>query len=307
MSAGPVLVAVRRALAPAKLNLHLLVLGRRADGYHELESVFELIDLFDELDFTRRDDGLIERNTTQSYAVAEQDLAIRAARALQAASGTGFGVTIGLSKRIPVGGGLGGGSSDCATTLIVLNRLWQLNWPRAKLADIALSLGADVPFFLFGRCAYARGIGEKLRPVAASALNFVIAVPRAAVSTARVFAAPELTRDSKPLKISGSSRRPSASDYLIRGRNDLEPVVLASEPEVFNAYQALVQQLTRLAGRGNVVRMTGSGGCVFAAVADCALAHRLAAQVKLQLGGRLSDVLIARSLPSHPLLRWAER
>src|SRR5262249_37650575 len=209
--------------APAKLNLFLHVVGRRSDGYHLLQTAFRLIDLCDWLRFTPRSDGEIRLARPLAGVAEEDNLVVRAARMLRSL-GDGAGVDIDLEKHIPVGGGLGGGSSDCATTLAALNRLWGLRLSREKLAEIGLALGADVPFFLFGRNAFGEGVGERLVALDRPQAWYLVLVPPVAVSTGAVFAAPELTRNSKTIKISGFSAG--------FGRNDLEPVVRQRHPEV---------------------------------------------------------------------------
>lgn len=297
--------AIRDASAPAKLNLFLHVLGRRSDGYHELETVFVPIDLADTLHLVRRSDASIERIGHLPGVAVDDDLSVRAAKLLQRASGSRFGATIEIDKRIPMGAGLGGGSSDAATVLLALNRLWELNWPQPQLADLALQLGADVPFFVFGKPAYARGIGEKLEPLPQAAQDWlpscaVLVAPAAHVSTAHVFSAPELTRDTKPIKISGLSR----SQPGLPGRNDLEPVVLAQSPAVAQAKQALIDSMQQAGHSARAVRMTGSGACVFGALADVESAEVVAAGVRQ---ARVGEVMVVRVLPAHPLHRWAFR
>ncbi|MFO1197809.1 MAG: 4-(cytidine 5'-diphospho)-2-C-methyl-D-erythritol kinase [Burkholderiaceae bacterium] len=289
---------LRHCPAPAKLNLFLHVTGRRPDGYHLLETVFELIDLSDSLGFTRLEDGRIERAGTVGGVPADADLTVRAARLLAERSGCRLGVRIEIDKRIPMGGGLGGGSSDAATTLLALNRLWDLNWPRRRLARLALTLGADVPVFVFGRAAYATGIGERLRPLALPARAYVLVAPRVAVPTAGVFAAPELTRDTKPLKISGLSR----GEQVFRGRNDLQRVVVSRQPKVAEALEALRQAAREAGLNAGAARMTGSGACVFLPLHGESDAHR----VRDRLAGRIdADVSVCRSLATHPLRDWA--
>ena len=299
------LEAVRHAPAPAKLNLLLHVLGRRPDGYHELETVFVPIDLADTLHLWRRPDARIERAGDLAGVPPESDLALRAARLLQQACGTRDGATIAIDKRIPMGAGLGGGSSDAATVLMALNRLWRLDWPRERLAELALELGADVPFFLLGQPAYARGVGERLAPLDAAAHPWlpclaVLVAPPAHVATAAVFGAPNLTRDTEPLTMPGLSRGWSG----LPGRNDLEPVVLAQSPEVARARQALDQAMQQAGLSVASVRMTGSGACVFAALAD---AHRAQAVAENVRQAQVGTVTVVRVLPVHPLRRWALR
>jgi len=289
---------LRHCPAPAKLNLFLHVTGRRADGYHLLETVFELIDLADTLHLRRRDDGRIVLRTPIPGVDPEADLTVRAARLLAQACGCRLGVEISVDKRIPMGGGLGGGSSDAATTLLALNRLWDLHLTPRALAALALRLGADVPAFVFGRTAYATGIGERLRPLALPPRWYVVVAPRVSVPTAGVFSAPELTRDTKPLKIHGLSR----GRQVFRGRNDLQSVVLARQPLVAAALDALRQAAGDAGCEGGLARMTGSGACVFLPLDDEVVAHG----VQQRLSGRIAaDVVVARSLSRHPLRDWA--
>jgi 4-diphosphocytidyl-2-C-methyl-D-erythritol kinase len=248
--------------APAKLNLFLHVIGRRADGYHDLQSLMVPIALADTLDFESRDDGAITRSGDLIGPI-EQDLCLRAAKLLQQASGTSLGVDIAVEKRIPAGSGMGGGSSDAATTLLALNRLWRLDWTRRQLAALALRLGADVPFFLGNGPALVEGIGERLTPLPSPAAWFAVIHPQVSVSTAEIFSAAELTRSTKALTISDFSAlremaagaRP-AGQTLLFGANDLEPVVRRRFPIV----DAAIRHLARFAA----ARMTGSGAAVFA-------------------------------------------
>ena len=182
--------------APAKLNFFLHVVGRRADGYHLLQSLFVLIDWCDTLHFERRDDAVLARRDLGS-ALPADDLCLRAASALQRLSGTSLGVDISIDKKVPAGAGMGGGSSDAASTLLALNRLWSLNWPRAKLADIALGLGADVPFFVGGHNAFVEGIGERLTPVAIPSQWLAIVKPPQSIETRAIFSSPLLVRDTE--------------------------------------------------------------------------------------------------------------
>jgi 4-diphosphocytidyl-2-C-methyl-D-erythritol kinase len=239
--------------APAKLNLFLHILGRRPDGYHELQSCFQFVDLQDEISIRVREDGAIRRMLDIPGVTPEADLCVRAARALQAASGCRLGAEIGLLKRIPIGGGLGGGSSDAATCLVALNRLWGVHWPKEKLAAIGLKLGADVPVFVYGRVAWAEGVGERLTPLyppdAPAETNYLILKPNVSVPTAAVFQDPELTRNSAPITIHG---------FLASGgRNDCLGVVRRRYPEV-------AQALDWLSAYGSA-RLTGTGACVFLA------------------------------------------
>jgi 4-diphosphocytidyl-2-C-methyl-D-erythritol kinase len=270
----------RRWPAPAKLNLMLHVVGRRADGYHLLQTVLRLIDLGDTLAFAPRTDGAIRLATPLPGVAEEEDLAVRAARLLQAETGCRQGATIAIEKLIPLGGGLGGGSSDAATTLIALNELWGAGLGRAGLARIGLALGADVPFFLFGRNALGEGIGEVLTALDLPPSWYVVVSPQVAVSTREIFAAAELTRDTKPLKITAF--------FAGAGRNDLEPVVRARFPEVARA-------IDWLASHGEA-RMSGSGSSVFAAFEHEDEARAVAAKVPGEW-----RAWAVRGLDRHPL------
>lgn len=262
--------------APAKLNLFLHVTGRRADGYHELQTVFRFIDLCDTLDFDLRRDGkLVREGQGMEGLLADHDLVLRAAKTLQQATGTSLGAQIRYTKRIPAGAGLGGGSSDAASTLIALNRLWNTGLSREELMRLALPLGADVPVFIFGRPAFAEGIGDVLTEVSLPPRHYLVLRPKGAISTAQVFSSPDLTRNTKSVIISvfadwqtGQAQeklhisREAPNGVSLRkgnalfGRNDLEPVVLAEHEPIRQMAQAL-----RLAGFH--VRMTGSGNCFF--------------------------------------------
>jgi 4-diphosphocytidyl-2-C-methyl-D-erythritol kinase len=271
--------------APAKLNLFLHVTGRRADGYHALETLFVALDFGDTITLALRDDGSISRRGNEFGVAAEHDLAVRAASALQRASGCPSGVDITVVKRIPVGGGLGGGSSDAASVLLALNRLWDLRMSREELAAIGLELGADVPFFLCAEPALARGIGERLTPVSLPVLWVAVLVPACAVSTAAIFTARELTRDSASAKINVFSE-----GY---GRNDLQPVAVARHPDIAKALAALSAHSSR-------ARMTGSGSCVFAPFATEAPARAAIAARPQTMQG-----FVARTLARHPLAALA--
>ncbi|MCL4774885.1 MAG: 4-(cytidine 5'-diphospho)-2-C-methyl-D-erythritol kinase [Burkholderiaceae bacterium] len=290
--------SLRNLPAPAKLNLFLHVTGRRADGYHLLETVFELVDLCDRVHLARRDDAAIVRHNLLPGVPAEADLAVRAARLLAAETGCRLGVEITIEKRIPIGGGLGGGSSDAATVLLGLNRLWALGLDRRRLMALGLRLGADVPAFVFGRRAFATGVGERLRALPAQPGWFVIVAPPVAVPTASVFASPELTRDSKPLRISGLSRWRS----VYRGKNDLEPVVRAAWPRVTEALAALRLAADSAGADGRLARMTGSGACVFCPVPDEPAAAAIRKRLARQAVGTAYSV---RSLRRHPLRNWS--
>ncbi len=239
--------------APAKLNLFLHVTGRRADGYHLLQSVFQLIDKGDVLHFAVRDDNVIQRSTELDGVPAESDLVVRAARLLQAEAkkqGKVVGAEIAVEKNLPMGGGLGGGSSDAATTLIALNHLWQTGLARAELMAIGLQLGADIPFFIFGQNAFAEGIGEALVAVETPKHWFIVIEPGVSVPTQQIFSATELTRDTKPVKISDFS---GALESF--GKNDLQVVAANLFPPIAEAIKWLQQY--------GDARMTGSGACVF--------------------------------------------
>jgi 4-diphosphocytidyl-2-C-methyl-D-erythritol kinase len=271
--------------APAKLNLFLHILGRRPDGYHELQTCFQFVDLCDEITIKVRTDGLIRRAVEISGLPAEADLCIRAAKALQAASGSALGADISLAKRIPVGGGLGGGSSDAATCLIALNQLWGIHWSPEKLAAIGLKLGADVPVFVHGRVAWAEGVGERLTPLhppqAPTEANYLILKPNVFVSTAAVFQDPELTRNSAPITIHG---------FLASGgRNDCLGVVRRRYPEVAHA-------LDWLSVYGSA-RLTGTGACVFLACENEDLAKEIMRKVPPEF-----ECFLARGLNDSPLL-----
>jgi 4-diphosphocytidyl-2-C-methyl-D-erythritol kinase len=276
--------------APAKLNLFLHVLGRRADGYHELQSVFVPIDLADTLDFELRDDGAIERSGDLT-GDPQRDLALRAARLLQTESETSLGVSISVEKRIPPGSGMGGGSSDAATTLIALNRLWRLGWPRAKLAVLGQRLGADVPFFLGPGPAFVEGIGERVTPLDFEPAWFAVVKPQVSVATVEIFADPGLTRNTKATIISAFSAGQRQFPRALFGANDLEGVVRRRIPEVDAAVALL--------SRHGPARMTGSGSAVFVAVA----AEERARSAISQLPGGWTGWAV-RSLKQHPLAEW---
>jgi 4-diphosphocytidyl-2-C-methyl-D-erythritol kinase len=270
--------------APAKLNLFLHVVGRRPDGYHLLQTVFRLIDLEDTLRFAPRDDGAVRLATPLPGVDEAADLTVRAARLLQAETGTTRGVTIAVDKRIPMGGGLGGGSSDAATTLLALNALWGLGVPRERLAALGLRLGADVPFFLFGRNAFAEGVGEVLAPLDLPPAWYLVITPQVSVPTQEIFSDPGLTRNTKPVKI--------AVFFAGDGpgfRNDLEPVAVRKYPAVGRALEWL-----RSAGAAG--RMSGSGASVFAAFSDEAAARRAAEGVPEGM-----RAFVAKGLDAHPL------
>jgi 4-diphosphocytidyl-2-C-methyl-D-erythritol kinase len=277
--------------APAKLNLFLHVVGRRDDGYHLLQSVFTLIDRFDSVRLQVRGDGEIRRVSDLPGVPPAQDLAVRAALLLKEASGTSQGADIEVVKRIPMGGGLGGGSSDAATVLLALDRLWGTGFGPDVLAELGAGLGADIPFFLHGSAAWVEGIGEKVAPLELPRRWYLVLTPPTVVPTAAVFAAPELTRNTEPLKMEDfSARSPGlrrfGSDEGFR--NDLEPVVAARFPAV----REHLEWLRRHAD----ARMTGSGSCVFAGFDS-----REAAQQVLDLLPAPMQGFVAQGISQHPL------
>nr|WP_217159135.1 4-(cytidine 5'-diphospho)-2-C-methyl-D-erythritol kinase [Thiorhodospira sibirica] len=250
--------------APAKLNLFLHITGRRADGYHLLQSVFQFLDYGDTLDFALRDDGQVLRAQALADVPPQQDLTVRAALALKHATAYPGGVEISVHKRLPMGGGLGGGSSDAATTLRVLNRLWGLDLTLDELAALGLSLGADVPVFVHGIAAWAEGVGEHLQVVDIAEPVYLVVNPGVSVATGIIFNDPQLTRDCKPVKI---------CDFISGAvTNVCEPVVRMRYPEIAQALDWLMEKA------GNA-RLTGTGGCAFAHFADAAQAHDIAKQL----------------------------
>lgn len=293
--------------APAKLNLFLHVTGRRADGYHELQSVFVPVNLADTLDFESRTDGAIERSGDVIGDPA-RDLCVRAACLLQQASGCALGASIHVDKAIPAGSGMGGGSSDAATTLIALNRLWDLGWSRPQLAALALQLGADVPFFLGTGPAFVEGIGERLTPVPVRPAWYAVIHPQVHVSTVEIFTDPGLTRDTKlttisdfsaaqgafsatvPMSPRGSSAGP-ASHRALFGGNDLQAVATRRAPEILAALEHL--------DRFGSARMTGSGSAVFAPFDSEVLAREAIAALPAGWSGWAVE-----GLDEHPLAAW---
>ncbi len=267
--------------APGKLNLFLHVLGRRADGMHELQTVFRLVERGDRVGIQVRGDGAVRRHDPLPGVAEADDLCVRAARLLQAESGAAQGADLALDKRLPIGGGLGGGSSDAATTLLVLNRLWGLDWPRERLLGLALRLGADVPFFVFGENALGEGVGERLAALELPAAWYLVLVPPVALSTREVFSDNALTRNTKRLKI------PPFFSGL--GGNDLEPVAVKRSPEI-------AAHLAWLRARRPQARMTGSGACVFAEFASQAEAQGVLGELPGTMRG-----FVTRGLERHPL------
>ncbi|AOF82212.1 4-(cytidine 5'-diphospho)-2-C-methyl-D-erythritol kinase [Methyloversatilis sp. RAC08] len=256
--------------APAKINLFLHVIGRRPDGYHLLQTAFRFLDFGDRLRFTPRADGALRRVNPLEGVAEEDDLCMRAARLLQSETGCTQGVDIELDKHLPMGGGLGGGSSDAATVLIALNRLWRLDLSRASLQALALRLGADVPVFVFGRSAFAEGVGERLQAVALPAAAYVVVAPGVSVPTPLVFAAPELTRNTEPCKIADFAE--VAAQQRLFGRNDLQPVAAQNFAAVAHAIRLLGEEVGE-----QEVRMSGSGACVFAQCATRGQAEKVLA------------------------------
>ena len=280
--------------APAKLNLFLHVTGRRADGYHLLQTVFQLIDYGDLLDFTLRTDAAIRRTTVVPGVPEEQDLIVRALRLLQAEHLRRHGqlppgIDVAILKRLPMGGGLGGGSSDAATALMAANHLWHTGMERAALMALALPLGADIPFFIFGQTAFAEGVGEALQPVAVPDCWYLVIEPGVAVPTAAIFCSEHLTRNTKPVRIADFSRHLSSrTDLSEFGRNDLQTVATSLFAPVAEAIDWL--------GAYGDARMTGSGACVF-----CALSSEGEADLVLSKMPAAWTAWKARSLARHPL------
>ena len=267
--------------APAKLNLLLRVVGRRPDGYHELQTVFQFLDLADQLYFRVTAEGVIGREGGASQVPPEQDLVVRAARLLQAHAGCRLGAQIRLDKRLPLGGGLGGGSSDAATTLAVLNRLWGLHLERQELAQLGLRLGADVPIFLFGRAAWGEGVGERLVALDLPEPWYLVLRPECEVSTAAVFQDPELTRNSPRITIRDFAAGQDGNDCL--------PVVRRRHPAVAQLFDWLNER--------QQARLTGTGACVFATCTDRDRAEALVAARPAGVQG-----FVARGLNRSPLL-----
>jgi 4-diphosphocytidyl-2-C-methyl-D-erythritol kinase len=270
--------------APGKLNLFLHVLGRRADGMHELQTVFRLIEQGDQVGVRVRADGVLRHVELPAGIPPEEDLCLRAAQRLRSASGSRLGADLGLRKVLPIGGGLGGGSSDAATVLLVLNRLWRTGFARTELMALAAELGADVPFFVYGENAIGEGIGERLSALALPGAWYLVLTPRTSVGTASVFADNALTQNTKALKI------PPFFSGL--GRNDLEPVVARRHPEI-------AAHLEWLRARRSEARMTGSGACVFAEFAEEGEARGVHAELPEGMRG-----FVTRGLDRHPLHDW---
>lgn len=287
------ITALYHVAAPAKINLFLHVIGRRPDGYHLLQSAFVLIDWADTLHLERRSDGRLARHDLTA-ALPANDLCLKAAQALQAASGTPFGVDISIDKQVPWGAGMGGGSSDAASTLLALNRLWGLDWPLHRLLQIGLALGADVPFFLGGRNAWVEGIGEQLTPLSLPRQWLAVLKPPASIETKSIFTSPLLARDTEAAIVAGFLAK-AGTDALVGGfgHNDLQPPAEHHCPEV-------AQAASLLEARFGNSRMTGSGSAVFArAGTDVAPKATLPADLPPGWVGRM-----CRSLEHHPLKGW---
>jgi 4-diphosphocytidyl-2-C-methyl-D-erythritol kinase len=304
--------------APAKLNLFLHVVGRRADGYHLLQTVFQLVSLADRLDIDTRVDGQIGRETDLQGVAHDEDLVVRAARLLQQATGTKQGAQIQVRKQIPSGAGLGGGSSDAATVLIALNRLWRTGLSRVQLMQLGLQLGADVPVFIFGQNAFAEGVGELLTPVDLPQSAYLVVQPAQGVPTQGIFQAPDLTRDTEPVKIMDFSERQMIT-RLGFGHNDLQPVVL-------NRYPVVRQTHAWLEKAGFKARMTGSGSCFFIgfqSVEQAEVAYqKMLAKIRVDFSDTASAglaevadscfaspiqaAMVCEGLSEHPLRYWIE-
>ncbi len=276
--------------APAKLNLFLHITGRRADGYHDLQTLFQFLDYADELSFALREDGEIRLHSQLRDVAHDSNLIVKAARQLQHASGCRLGADIWLDKHLPMGGGLGGGSSDAATTLLGLNHLWQLGWDKDRLAILGLSLGADVPVFVHGHAAFAEGVGEKLTAVELDEPWFLVAIPQVTVSTAEVFSDPELTRDTPANKL--------RSLLEGGGRNDCQPVVQKRYKEVDNALILLNKFVP--------ARLTGTGACVFGSFPNEDDADKVARQLPATLPSFIAQGRNV-SMLHRKLEEWAKK
>ncbi|KJD20587.1 kinase [Vreelandella aquamarina] len=269
--------------APAKLNRMLHIVGRRQDGYHELQTLFQIIDLCDYLSFNLRQDGVIELTTSMDGVAHDDNLIVRAAKRLQQASGTHLGASISIEKHLPMGGGLGGGSSNAATVLKGLNQLWQLGLSDATLAELGLALGADVPVFVLGKSAWAEGVGEKLTPATLDTPWFVVIHPGISVSTPAIFQDPELTRDSLPITMARALQ-----GGVAEWRNDCEATVKKRYPRIAEALDWLAQHAPS--------RLTGTGACLFAAFES-----QEAAQAVTELANQRWQAWVARGLNTSPL------
>lgn len=266
--------------APAKLNLFLHITGRRADGYHNLQTLFQFVDYGDTLHFSCREDGQINLHTELPGVAPEDNLIVKAAKRLQTATGTSLGADITLEKRLPMGGGIGGGSSDAATTLVGLNRLWESNLSDDQLAAIGIALGADVPVFVHGKAAWAEGVGERLTPVELEEPWYLVVIPPYSVSTAEIFSDQRLTRDTSPITL--------AAFREVGGRNDCLPVVAARYPEIRNTLILLNNYCE--------AKMTGTGSCLFGAFPN----EREADKVRARLPATLRS-FVAKGCNVSPL------
>jgi 4-diphosphocytidyl-2-C-methyl-D-erythritol kinase len=284
--------------APAKINLFLHVTGRRPDGYHELQTVFQFIDLMDYIDLTLRSDGQIIHLNPINGVKPELDLVVRAAHCLRNYSNCKLGVSIRLEKNIPMGAGLGGGSSDAATVLLGLNQLWNLGLTTSQLAALGLQLGADVPVFVRGFNALATGIGERLKPIKLPIRPLVLVKPATSVPTPVIFRAPELTRNTEALKIAGFPANVLMPSGALPGRNDLEPVAAKYFKEVGDAIATLKGIAPQFGCSSNAVRMSGSGASVFVWCNNVEQAQAIAQAAKL---AKVGKVRVVHTLKAHPL------
>ena len=278
-----------RIASPAKLNLFLHITGRRADGYHTLQTLFQMLDYGDELDFVCRPDGAIHLLTPFAGVPHNNNLIVRAARLLQAHSGVRFGADIHCRKHLPMGGGLGGGSSNAASTLVALNRLWGTGLSLDALAQLGLALGADVPVFVRGHTAWGEGVGEQLTPVQIAPRYYLVLVPDCIVSTAEIFNHPELTRNTSAITI--------AAFLKGGGHNDCQPVVQKHYPAVRQALDWL--------GKFAPAQLTGTGSAVFASFPDEKTAREVLAQLPATLEGSSISGFVAKGLDQSPLLQQA--
>ena len=288
-------------LAPAKINLFLHITGQRADGYHLLQTVFRLLDFYDTIQLKPTLDSAIKRVNDISGVPAEQDLCVRAAKLLQQYSQCTMGVEIMVEKRIPMGGGLGGGSSDAATVLMALNRLWQLNLSRAELISLGLKLGADVPFFIYGTNAWAEGVGEQLQTISLKEAYYLVLTPNVHVSTAQIFANKQLTKNAIPKTMSDFSR--ASNSVVPNSANDNSNTEFTNHLEkvVCNDYPAVSACLTWLKQFGDA-RMSGSGASVFLEVANEKIANEIWQQKPKELLGFSVQGFVAKGLNQHPLI-----
>ena len=276
--------------APAKINLFLHIVGRRSDGYHELQTAFQLLDFHDTLGFSRREDGRIVLHTPLPGVADVDNIIVKAAKLLQQSSNGRYGADIYLHKRIPMGGGLGGGSSNAATTLVALNQLWQADLSKEHLLDMGLQLGADVPVFIFGQAAWAEGVGEQLKAISPPAAWYVVLFPHCLVPTPKIFNDSELTRDTSTSKMCDLMQlAPDGRSYMYFGHNDCEPVARKHYTEIDDALTALAQYAD--------VRMSGTGASVFAAFPLQAEAERVLAQVQDVCTG-----VVVKSINKSPLV-----